>query len=173
MALPVRRGPRRVVSGERVGVVGDLAPADVFVAQVAANEDLILFLTRDAADAAESWQIEKPFVVGIRMFPDEKCRVADVVRVGKPDQRAVAGALLAAQTEHRHDALPDSALTVEQAHPHFRARVAAHVAVANLTGDPFGGHVRRSLGGSGPVPRSLGGGGLLSRGGGEWEDEGD
>ena len=115
MARAVGRRPGGVVGGEGVGVVGDVAAADVFVAQVAADEALLLFLAGDAAHAAERRQVQEALVVGARVLPDEKGGVADVVRIGKADQGAVAFALLPAEAEHRQGALADAALAVDRA----------------------------------------------------------
>ena len=149
--MPSGARPRGVVRGERVGVVGDVAAADVLVAEVAADEALVLLLAGDAANAPERRQIQEPLIVGAGMFPDEEAGVADVVRVGEADQRAVALALLAAHSEHRQDAFAHAALAVEQPHTHLGAGVAAGVAVADLAGHPFGRPVR--LGGDGVLLR--------------------
>jgi hypothetical protein len=90
---PVGRRPRRALgvgAGERVGVVVELASADVLVAEVAADEAVLRLAAGDPADAPERRQVEEPLVVTLRMFPDEEPGAADVVGVCEADQQPVA-----------------------------------------------------------------------------------
>ena len=125
----VGRGPAGVLGRERVGVVGDVAAADVLVAQIAADEALLLFLPGDPADASERRQVEEPLVGGIVVLPDQERRAADVVGKGEAHQRLVAPAARALQRGNRQAALPHAALTIDETHPHLAAGIAAGVAV--------------------------------------------
>ena len=88
-----RRSPRRVLAvgtGKAVGVVLELAAADVFVGEVAADEAVLRFAAGDAADAPERRQEEEALVLGGRVFPDQEAGALDVVRIAEPDEQAVA-----------------------------------------------------------------------------------
>ena len=139
MAGAVGGRPRGVLVGERVGVVGNVAAADVFVAQIAADEALLFFRARDPADAADGRQVEEPLVIGIGVFPHEQGGVLEVVRGQKANQRLVAGGSRPAQREQRHRALAGASLAIEEAHPHLGTRVTADVAVLDLASDLVGG----------------------------------
>ena len=88
-----RRRPRRVLAvgtGKAVGVVLELAAADVFVGEVAADEAVLRFAAGDAADAPERRQEEEALVLGVRVLPDQEAGALDVVRIGEADEQAVA-----------------------------------------------------------------------------------
>ena len=71
-----------------VGVVLELAAADVFVGEVAADEAVLRFAAGDAADAPERRQ-EEELVLGVRVLPDQEARALDVVGIAEADQQTI------------------------------------------------------------------------------------
>ena len=115
MRPTVRVFPRGLWISEAIGVVVELAATDVFVRKIAADEALLLFGAGNPSDAAERRQIEEPFVVGRRVFPDQQCGAFDVVGAEKAHQDAVASGRITSQPEHDQRALAHALLAIEQA----------------------------------------------------------
>src|SRR5215203_4027183 len=92
MRLAARGSPRRVlaVGGKAVAVVLELAAADIFEGEVAADEAVLRFAAGDAPDAPERRQKEEALVLGRRMFPDQEAGALDVVRIAEADEQAIA-----------------------------------------------------------------------------------
>ena len=77
--LAARLGPRRALpvdAGEAVGVLVELAAADVLVGEVAADEAVLGLAAGDPADAAERRQEQEALVLGAwdAPRPGSRCR---------------------------------------------------------------------------------------------------
>ena len=154
MLRAVRRGPGGAGRVDQpVRVVVQLAAADVLEREVAADEALLRFRAGDPTDAAERRQIQKALGVGVRLLPGEERRVLDVVGIRETHQGLIPGdrtAGTAAQGDEREGALADALLAVEESHAHGHARVAAGVAIVDLSREPgaalFGRRPLRTFG---------------------------
>ena len=148
------RRPRRVLRRRPdVGVLVELAAADVLVGEVAADEALLRFACRRCAGrgrATAGTGTARPRP--LRMLPDEEAGAADVVRVGEADEQAVAvGRVSEPGPRDRaasacSGALADAARRSNSFIRIVDARVAAGVAVLDAPRDLVGGERLRRRG---------------------------